>query len=315
METKDNTEPPSSGRDGSRHQDNRQPGIIGSLKNFFKQFSRDESDARLSPSQRDAFIEQTIEEFSTQLSTEDDKLEQAAKEMIHGVVDLSQTIIKEIMVPRVDMVGIAEGTPIKEIIELVKKHGHSRFPFYRDSLDDIKGILYIKDLFVDGGISGDLLVDTKTRPAFFVPENKKISELLKEMRKQRVHMAIVVDEFGGTAGLITLEDILEEIVGEIEDEYDKNEPTIKRIDATHFTVKGSLPIYELNEELDLDLPEDEFETVGGVIYDIVGSLPKEGVTVDYNCLKLTAMKIEGQRITRVGVEIKPHAGIESTNSK
>jgi putative hemolysin len=297
METKDNTEPPSSESEHS--------GFIKSLKEFFKQFSRLQSDSKLSPSQRDAFIEQSIEEFSTQLSTEDDKLEQAAKEMIHGVIDLAQTTTKEIMVPRVDMIGIAEGTALKDVIELVKKHGHSRFPFYRESLDEIKGILYIKDLFVDGNATGEALVDTRTRPAFFVPENKKVSELLKEMRKQKVHMAIVVDEYGGTAGLITLEDILEEIVGEIEDEYDQDDPVIKKIDDAHYTVKGSLPIYELNEELDLDLPEDEFETVGGVIYDIVGSLPEEGTTVDYNCLRFTAIKIDGQRITRVGVEIKP----------
>jgi CBS domain containing-hemolysin-like protein len=303
---KDNAEPPS--REG------RRSGIMNSLKNFFRQFSSYHSEPKLSPSQRDAFIEQSIEEFSTQLSVEDDKLEQAAKEMIHGVVDLAQTIIKEIMVPRVDMVGIAEGTSIKDVVELVKKHGHSRFPFYRDSLDEIKGILYIKDLFVDGGATGEVLVDTRTRPAFFVPENKKISDLLKEMRKQRVHLAIVVDEYGGTAGLVTLEDILEEIVGDIEDEYDQNEPVIKKIDSTHYTVKGSLPIYELNEELELDLPEDEFETVGGVIYDVVGSLPTEGVTIEYNCLKLTAMKIEGQRITRVGVEIVPKANNESKSN-
>jgi putative hemolysin len=297
MEMKENDEPPS--------REDRRTGLINSLKNFFKQFSRLQHESKLSPSERDAFIEETIEEFSSLLSAEDDRLEQAAKEMIHGVIDLAQTTIKEIMVPRVDMIGIAEGTSINEVIELVKKYGQSRFPFYRDSLDEIKGILYIKDLFVDSNSSGEVLVDTRTRPAFFVPENKKVSELLKEMRKQRVHLAIVVDEYGGTAGLITLEDILEEIVGEIEDEYDQGEPFIRKIDDTHYTVKGSLPIHELNEELDLDLPEDEFETVGGVIYDIVGSLPEEGTTVDYNGLRLTAMKIDGQRITRVGIEIIP----------
>lgn len=295
MDSREGPEPPS--------KEERKTSIIVSLKNFFKQFSRAQDDSKLSPSQRDAFIEQSIEEFSSQLSTEDDRLEQAAKEMIHGVVDLAQTTVKEIMVPRVDMVGIEEGTLLKDVIELVKKHGHSRFPFFRGSLDEIKGILYIKDIFVDGGTYGESLVDTKTRPAFFVPENKRVSDLLKEMRKNRVHVAIVVDEYGGTSGLVTLEDILEEIVGEIEDEYDLDDPPVRKLDASHYIVKGSFPISELNQELDLDLPEDEFETVGGVIYDIVGSLPSEGTKVDYNCLKLTAMKIDGQRITKVGVEI------------
>lgn len=305
MDTKDSSEPPS--REGRRQ------GILEGLRVFFKLFSRDQS-SRLSASERDAFIEKSIEDFSSQLSTEDDKLEQAAKDMIHGVIDLAQTTVKEIMVPRVDMIGIEERTSLKEVIELVKKHGHSRFPFYRESLDEMKGILYIKDIFVDGYANGDALVGTKARPCYFVPENKKVSDLLKEMKKERVHMAIVVDEYGGTAGLVTLEDILEEIVGEIEDEYDLDDPAIKKIDETHYIVKGSLPIYELNEELDLDLPEDEFETVGGVIYDIVGSLPEQGTTVDYQCLKFTANKIIGQRITRVGVEIVPEAE-KKNNSK
>ena len=138
---------------------------------------------------------------------------------------------------------------------------------------------------------------------YFVPENKKVNELLKEMKKRKIHLSIVVDEYGGTAGLVTLEDILEEIVGEIEDEYDFEDTAIEKIDATHYSVKGSVPIHELNEELNLDLPEDQFETVGGVIYDIVGSLPKQGTTVDYKCLRFTADKIDGQRIARVIVEI------------
>ena len=297
MDSRDSVEPPSS------REEKRQQGILDSLREFFKQFARNSNDSKLSPSQRDAFIEHSIEEFSSQLETEDDSLEETAKDMIHGVVDLAQTTVKEIMIPRVDMIGIEEGTSLKDVIDLVKKYGHSRFPFFRESLDEIKGILYIKDIFVDSNANGETLIDTKARPAFFVPENKLVSELLKEMKKKRVHMAIVVDEYGGTAGLVTLEDILEEIVGEIEDEYDLDDPAISKINDYLYIVKGSLPISELNEELDLDLPEDEFETVGGVIYDIVGSLPIEGTTVEYDCLKLTAKTIEGQRIRRVSVEV------------
>lgn len=302
MDANDSPEPPSNSEQAG--------GLSAGLKAILKIFFKKQPAVKLSSSQREAFIEKSIEEFSSHISTKDQILEEAAMEMIHGVIDLAQTTIKEIMVPRVDIVGIAEGTPLKEVIELVKRAGHSRFPFYRESLDEIKGILYIKDIFVDGLTEGSVLVDTKTRPAFFVPENKKASELLKEMKKQKVHLAIVVDEFGGTAGLVTLEDILEEIVGEIEDEYDLENTAVKKLDATHYSVKGSLPIYELNEELDLELPEDEFETVGGVIYDIVGSLPEEGTTVDYECLKLTATKIDGQRIRRVLVEILPERKAE-----
>ncbi|MCD6163682.1 MAG: HlyC/CorC family transporter [candidate division Zixibacteria bacterium] len=305
METKDNSEPPSSGY--------HQNGFWTRLKRLFKK----EPAAKLSQSQKDAFIEKSIEEFSTNISMEAEKLEQAAKKMIHGIIDLSDTAVKEIMVPRVDIVGIEEGASLAEIIELVKKTGHSRFPFYRESLDEIKGILYIKDVFVDYPSSNDTTLDTITRPAYFVPENKKASELLKEMKMNKIHLSIVVDEYGGTAGLVTLEDALEEIVGEIEDEYDLEEQVVKKIDETHYSVKGSLPISDLNEELDLDLPEDQFETVGGVIYDIVGRLPEQGTTIDYQSLKFTAEVIDGQRITRVIVELVQNkiTNKQNTNSE
>ena len=295
MENKDSPEPPS-----------RKKGLLRislAIKNFLEIFSKKYAPAKPSPDQRDTLIEKSIEEFSSHVSNNNIMLEETAKEMIYGVVEISERAVKEIMVPRVDIKGVELGTPLKEVIELVKKTGHSRFPFYKESLDDIRGILYIKDIFVDGLTSGDVLVDTKTRPAFFVPENKKVSELLKEMKKRKVHLAIVVDEYGGTAGLVTLEDILEEIVGEIEDEYDKEALPVKRIDDKHYSVKGGLPIHDLNEELDLELPEDQFETVGGVIYDIVGSLPKQGTIVDYKGLKFIADKVVGQRITRVIVEL------------
>ena len=297
MESKDSSEPPGRGK--------KPRGILPLIRDFFEKFSKREMSTDLSSEQRDALIEKSIEEFSNHVSTNDIVIGETAKEMILGVVEISERVVKEIMVPRVDIKGIELGTPLKEVIELVKKTGHSRFPFYKESLDDIKGILYIKDIFVNGLAAEDVIVDTKTRPAFFVPENKKVSELLKEMKKRKVHLAVVVDEYGGTAGLVTLEDILEEIVGEIEDEYDKEAPPVKKIDNYHYSVKGSLPIHELNEELDLELPEDQFETVGGVIYDIVGSLPKQGITIDYKGLKFTADRIEGQRITRVVVELPP----------
>lgn len=302
METKDNSEPP--GR--RNHQ--------SIFKTLLNKLFQKESSTKLSSSQKDAFINKSIEEFSANISMETAKLEQAAKEMIHGVIDLSDTTVKEIMVPRVDIVGIEEGATLAEVTELVKKTGHSRFPFYRESLDEIKGILYIKDVFVDYPSSNDAILDTITRPAYFVPETKKASELLKEMKMNKIHLSIVVDEYGGTAGLVTLEDALEEIVGEIEDEYDLEEQVVKKIDETHYSVKGSLPIADLNEELDLNLPEDQFETVGGVIYDIVGSLPEQGITVDYQSLKFTADIIEGQRITRVIVELAKDKDINKQNA-
>jgi CBS domain containing-hemolysin-like protein len=180
METKDNSEPPGKTKNQK------------SFWDFFTKLLKSNTNQKLSPSQRDAFIEKSIDEFSTSISLETDRLEPSAKEMIHGIVDLSDTSIKEIMVPRVDMIGIEEGTTLSEIIELVKKTGHSRFPFYRESLDEIKGILYIKDLFVDSPSLNDVIMDTITRPAYFVPENKKTNELLKEMKQDKTHISIVV---------------------------------------------------------------------------------------------------------------------------
>jgi len=297
MDAKGNADPP--GKEG------RSSGVWSRVTKFFGNLFERAPEAKLTSTQRDALIDKSIEEFSKFIALADNKLEKTAKDMIRGIIDLSDTAVKEIMVPRVDMVGVEQGTSIRDLIELVKRAGHSRFPLYEGSLDEIKGILYIKDIFVESLNSGGVILENKARPPYFVPENKRVSELLKEMQKRKIHLAIVVDEFGGTAGLVTLEDILEEIVGEIEDEYDLGDSVIRKFDNTRYSVKGSLPIHVLNEQLGLDLPEDEFETVGGVIYDIVGSLPKQGTTVDYRSIRLTADRVVGQRIARVLVEIKP----------
>jgi CBS domain containing-hemolysin-like protein len=293
MESKDNSEPP-----GKRK---RRRSVGTRLKNMLNIFVEEENAVE----KKDELIKKSVEEFSTSLASADNALGPQAREMIIGIVDITTTTTREIMVPRVDIVGLESGSSVKDVIDIVKQSGHSRVPVYEQSLDTILGVLYVKDLFVRGPKESQIIDKSMFRAAYFVPENKKVSDLLKEMQSKKIHLAIVVDEYGGTAGLVTLEDILEEIVGEIEDEYDLETPAIKKLDDRHYAVKGSVAIYDLNEELHLKLPEDQFETVGGIIYDLVGSLPAQGAKVSYKRINFIADRVEGQRIIRVIIELPP----------
>jgi magnesium and cobalt transporter len=252
-------------------------------------------------------IDKSIEKMGLTLSEAPDSLQEDEREMIHGVFGLGETAVKEIMVPRVGMEGVQIGTPLPEIIEIIKRTGHSRFPIFEDSLDNIKGILYSKDLLLHILKGGEIDLTRIARTAYFIPENKKVDELLRELKKKRLHIAIVVDEYGGTAGLVTMEDILEEIVGEIEDEYDGEPPPVAKQGPGVFMVAGSVTIADLNDETGLSLPEEEFETVGGLIYDLVGSLPEKGRAVEYHEVTFVVEQVEGQRIVKVKLITKKKA--------
>lgn len=227
-------------------------------------------------------------------------LEEDEKRMISRIIEFDKTSVKEIMVPRIDVVCASFDTPLHKIREIIRKHGHSRIPIYRDNIDNIIGILYVKDLLLVED-KGKLDMFKLSRKPYFIPESKKIDELLKEMKKEKIHIAVVVDEYGGTSGLVTMEDVLEEIVGEIQDEYDMEEEKIKKIDEQNFRVSANISIEDLNEALGTDIPEKEFETVGGYIYDLVGSVPKEGKTLESSGLKFLVEKVVGQRIKTVKV--------------
>jgi CBS domain containing-hemolysin-like protein len=260
--------------------------------------------ADLTSEEREKQIEESIERFASQVSSEDNILEKDEREMIHGVLELGGTAVKEIMVPRINMIGIAIGTALHEVIDIIKRSGHSRLPLYDDSLDDIKGILYAKDLLSYALDGTDFDLVAIARKAYFIPENLKIDDLLRDLRKRRLHIAIVVDEYGGTSGLVTMEDIIEEIVGEIEDEYDTEPPPVIELSAGSYMVEGPVTISDLNEQLDLRIPEDKFETVGGLIYDLVGSLPEKGQIVKYHNIKFVVHKVEGQRIIKVKLTVE-----------
>jgi CBS domain containing-hemolysin-like protein len=258
----------------------------------------------LTSEEREKQIEESIERFTSQVSSEDNVLEKDEREMIHGVLELGGTAVKEIMVPRINLIGIAIGTAFHEVIDIIKRSGHSRLPLYDDSLDDIKGIIYAKDLLSHALNRTDLDLVTVARKTYFIPENLKIDDLLRELKKRRLHIAVVVDEYGGTSGLVTMEDIIEEIVGEIEDEYDTEPPPIIELSAGSYMVEGPVTISDLNEQLDLKIPEKKFETVGGLIYDLVGSLPEKGQIVKYDNIKFVVHKVEGQRIVKVKLTVE-----------
>jgi putative hemolysin len=259
------------------------------------------------------------EEIESLAEGAENQLEEEERQMIHGVVELGETQVKEIMRPRPDMVCVSGDAAPDEIKELVEKHGHSRIPVYDQSIDSITGIIYVKDLFLlSAEERKDVKLSSLARKAYFVPETKKVDELLKEFKRDKVHMAIVVDEYGGTAGLVTLEDILEEIVGEIQDEYDKETPPVEKLDEVTYRVDAGVSIEDLNDTLGTEIEEKGFETVGGFIYDLVGSVPEQGKKLDYESeecrLRLLIEKVEGQRIKTVKVTVTPPSKVSPDTS-
>lgn len=247
----------------------------------------------------------TEEELKTFIDIGEEKgtLDKAEREMIHSIFEFRETTVKEVMVPRIDMHCIEKNLSIQDVMTLVKEKGHSRIPVYNEKVDDIIGILFVKDLlpFLAGEkVLPDL--ETLVRKPYFVPESKLIDELLKEFQKERIHMAIVVDEYGGTAGLITLEDVIEEIVGEIRDEYDREKPLIRKIDPRSWLIDAKINIEELNDRLGFKIPTDEdYESLGGFILSLTGSIPAEKESVEYGDLNIVIEKVQGRRIKSVRV--------------
>lgn len=231
-------------------------------------------------------------------------LEEGEREMIHSIFEFRETLVREIMVPRVDVVAVRHDAPLMEIVDLVLEEGHSRIPVYRETIDHIVGVVYVKDLFryLRDGRTHVTAADVM-RPAYYVPETKKVDELFQEMRQKKVHLAIVVDEYGGTAGLVTIEDVLEEIVGEIRDEYDteEREPIVVLEDGAAL-VDARMHLEEVNERLGLDLPVGEVDTLGGFVYSRMGHVPQQGERITYDGVVIQVEELDGQRIARLRVE-------------
>ncbi len=234
------------------------------------------------------------------VAEEEEQIEQEERELIHSVFEFGDTVVREVMVPRPDMITLPADAPLQEGLDTIVKKGFSRIPLYEGDTDNIVGVLYAKDVLkrVMNGRKTTKLSAVGRAP-LFVPEQKKVADLLREMQHQRVHMAIVVDEYGGTAGLVTIEDLLEEIVGEIVDEYDREESLIEELEDGTLRVDARIPIDEINELLGAELPHEEWDTVGGLVFGLTGRVPKAGETVSYDSVELTTEKVSGRRVQRV----------------
>jgi magnesium and cobalt exporter, CNNM family len=235
-------------------------------------------------------------------------VEREEREMIHKVFQLEDTLVRSVMVPRTDMFCLDVTTPVDRILPLLRENLHSRVPVYEASIDVIVGVLYTKDLLrYMGRLPATFDLRQHLHPPYFVPETKRADALLQEFQAKKLHLAIVVDEYGGTAGLVSLEDLLEEVVGEITDEYDEPERLIQRIDATTFRVSGKLPIDELNELTGLTLSNQAYDTVGGWVLDLFGRVPRKAERVETPEVAVTVEKIERTRVVEVLVTLRKPA--------
>jgi CBS domain containing-hemolysin-like protein len=233
----------------------------------------------------------------------EDVIEHQERTLIHSIIDFGDTVVRDVMVPRPDMVTVESHARIRDVVDIAIAAGYSRIPVFGQGIDDIVGVVFVKDLLAAEreDRSGDQ-VSTIIRDAQFTPESKKVSELMAEMQASKHHMALVVDEYGGTAGLVTLEDVIEELVGEITDEYDDQESDVEVLGDGTVVVNARMPIDEVNELLESEgLPEGDWDTVGGLIYSELGHVPIEGEEVDVHRHRLVAERVQGQRIGRVRI--------------
>ena len=233
-------------------------------------------------------------------------VDEEEKEMIESVIELGDTRVEEIMTPRTDVVAIPKDAVLDDVLDTVREKGHSRIPVFDDTIDTICGVLYAKDLLRRSADAPFRLSDV-TREVLFIPESKLVRDLLREFQARKVHIAVVLDEYGGTAGLVTIEDILEELVGEITDEYDTEEPAeLERIDEQTTEVDARMRIDELNDELDVELPEDEdYETIGGFVFSTLGKIPMVGETCEHENVAIQVIGAESRRITRLRLTVTP----------
>jgi CBS domain containing-hemolysin-like protein len=254
--------------------------------------------------------EEKQEEFLTGLEQHKTEgvLDEEEQEMIENVLELSSSTADEIMTPRTDIVAAEVNSDLQQVLQIITSGGHTRIPVYEEKIDNIVGLIYAKDLLAEIGKDPvDFNLREKMRKVYFVPETKPLRVLLHEFQNQKLHIAIVLDEYGGTAGIVTLEDILEELVGEITDEYEETpaEP-IKKIDQNTIEADARTYIDDLNDEFELNLPEDEdYETIGGFVFSILGYIPKTDESFDYENLKFTIASAEARKIKRIKIQKVP----------
>jgi CBS domain containing-hemolysin-like protein len=236
------------------------------------------------------------------LAVEDAVIEAEERRLIESVIELGDTVVREVMVPRTDMVTVTAEFRVADAMEVVILNGYSRIPACGDGIDDIVGIVHAKDLMrAERDDHEDRPVSELARPAHFVPETKGVADLLREMQHDRFHMAIVIDEYGGTAGLVTLEDIIEELLGEIVDEFDVEDAMIEPLPGGDYRVNARMALDEVNDLLRAQLPEGDWDTIGGLLLAQLGHVPVEGESVEVDGWQLTAQRVVGRRIGRIRV--------------
>jgi len=236
------------------------------------------------------------------VAVEDEAIETEERALIHSIIEFGDTVVREVMVPRPDMVTVEADEAVEAVLEMALAVGYSRLPVLDRGEDDVVGIAYTKDLIrrVRSG-QGDDLVGEYVRTPHFVPETKRVAALMREMQADKFHLAVVVNEYGGTAGLVTLEDLIEELVGEIVDEFDVEEPPLERLPSGDVSVSGRMVVTEANDEFDAHLPTGAWDTVGGLVFDLLGHVPEEGESVEVDGLRLVADRVKGRRIERVRI--------------
>jgi magnesium and cobalt exporter, CNNM family len=240
-------------------------------------------------------------------STEEGELEAQEQEMLYKVFDFADKEVSAVMVPRPEVVALSIEMPPEEALAAVIDSPYTRYPVYRDSLDEIVGVLHVRDLFsalVDRGIAG-VQIEQLLRPAHIVPETKDLAALLTEFRRTNQHLAVVVDEYGELEGIVTLEDLLEEIVGEIEDEFDLPDESIERLEDGRVRVHGTFPIDDFNEQFGVSLPIEDYHTLGGFVFGMLGRAPEPGDEVEHEGIRFTVLTVEGSRIERLEIELPP----------
>lgn len=259
-----------------------------------------------------AYSEEDLKDLIT-AGEQSGEVETTEREMLHGAIEFAETSADEVMVPRTELVALPIDSTLEEAIGAFMESGHSRLPVYRENADDILGVLYIKDLLIRLKLAEDTnnpppAIGDLLRPAYFVPESKKSDELLRELQRRRVHLAIVVDEYGGTAGIITIEDLLEEIVGDIIDEYDVEQEDVTQLPDGTAMVSGQTSLDEIADVFDIEIPETEAETISGLITEILGRIPEVNDRVVVSAVAFTVMTVAHNRAEQLHVVAVPPAG-------
>ncbi|PLX87517.1 MAG: transporter [Desulfuromonas sp.] len=221
------------------------------------------------------------------------------RRMLHSIFDLSETRVRDVMLPRTEVIGISRGADFQEALEIVRSSGHSRFPVYDESMDNIVGIIHSKDVLAFADRSEQFSLLDSCRQPFFIPESKRVGILLQTFRKKREHLAIVVDEYGGVEGIVTLEDVVEEIVGEIHDEYDNEEVDFRRLGSRSFLADGAVSMRTVNRRFQLELPEEQVTTLAGYLLQLMGRIPQEGDSCEATGVVFRVQRMDGRRIEEV----------------